>query len=91
MGELKALTEAEGRSFDELFISLKAPSYDPGVTPAGHDRLPFSGEPDQVVEDIKAYQALGVEEVIFDFRAASYGETMSRMDHFMTKVAPQVG
>ena len=91
MGELKALTEAEGRSFDELFISLKAPSYDPGVTPAGHDRLPFSGEPDQVVEDIKAYQALGVEEVIFDFRAASYGGTMSRMDHFMTKVAPQVG
>ena len=91
MGELKALTEAEGRSFDELFISLKAPSYDPGVTPAGHDRLPFSGEPDQVVEDIKAYQALGVEEVIFEFRAASYGETMSRMDQFMTKVAPQVG
>ena len=36
-------------------------------------------------------QALGVEEVIFDFRAASYGETMSRMDHFMTKGAPQVG
>ena len=24
MGALKALTEAEGRSFDELFISLKA-------------------------------------------------------------------
>lgn len=91
MGELKALTEVEGRSFDELFISLKAPSYDPGVTPAGHARLPLSGEPDQVVEDIKAYQALGVEEVIFDFRAASYGETMSRMDQFMTKVAPQVG
>ena len=91
MSELKALIKAEGRSFDELFISLKAPSYDPGVTPSGHDRLPFSGEPDQVVEDIKAYQALGVEEVIFDFRAASYGETMSRMDQFMTKVAPQVG
>ena len=61
MGELKALTEAEGRSFDGF--TLKAPSYDPGVTPAGHDRLLFSGEPDQVVEDI-VYQALGVEEVI---------------------------
>ena len=90
MDELKAMTEAEGRSFDELFISLKAPSYDPGVTPTGHDRLPFSGEPGQVVEDIKAYEALGVEEVIFDFRARDYGETMARMDHFMTKVVPQV-
>ena len=43
-----------------------------------------------MVEDIKAYEALGVEEVIFDFRARDYGETMARMDHFMTKVVPQV-
>lgn len=91
LDELKGMTEAEGRSFDDLFISLKAPSYDPGVTPAGFDRLPFSGAPDQVIEDIKAYEALGVEEVIFDFRAATYAETLERMDHFMSEVAPQVG
>ena len=43
-----------------------------------------------MVEDIKAYESLGVEEVIFDFRARDYGETMARMDHSMTKVVPQV-
>jgi probable F420-dependent oxidoreductase len=90
LGELRGLTEAEGRSFDDLFISLKAPSYDPDVTPAGHDRLPFAGEVGQVVEDLKAYEALGVEEVIFDFRAPTLPETLERMDHFMCEVAPQV-
>jgi hypothetical protein len=88
LDELKILTEAEGRNFDDLFISLKAPSYDPGLTPAGYDRLPFAGEAAQVIEDIKTYEALGVRELIFDFRAPTLGETLDRMDHFMTEVAP---
>ena len=90
LGELKTLTEAEGRNFNDLFISLKAPSYDPGLTPAGNDRLPFAGEAAQIVEDIKTYEALGVRELIFDFRAPTIAETLDRMDHFMTEVAPLV-
>jgi hypothetical protein len=90
LGELKTLTEAEGRNFNDLLISLKAPSYDPGLTPAGNDRLPFAGEAAQIVEDIKTYEALGVRELIFDFRAPTIAETLDRMDHFMTEVAPLV-
>ncbi|MDP7052814.1 MAG: TIGR03619 family F420-dependent LLM class oxidoreductase, partial [Alphaproteobacteria bacterium] len=68
LDQLKRMMEAEGRDFDELTISFKAPSYDPGKVPEGHDRLLFTGEPARISEDIRAYKAMGVHEVVFDFR-----------------------
>ena len=45
LDELKRMVEAEGRDFNDIAISFKAPSYDPGLTPDGHDRLLFTGTP----------------------------------------------
>ena len=84
---LKRLTDAEGRDFDALTIALKAPSYDPGRAPPGHDRLRFTGEPAQIAEDLLAYEALGVDEVSFDFRSPPVSRTLDRMRHFMDEVA----
>lgn len=85
---LKRFTDAQGRDFDSLTIAFKAPSYDPGRVPAAHDRLRFTGEPAQIAEDLLAYEALGVDEVSFDFRSPPLSQTLDRMHHFMDKVAP---
>jgi probable F420-dependent oxidoreductase len=88
LDELRRLTEAEGRDFAQLAISMKAPSYDPGTVPAGQARLPFTGEPARIADDINTYASLGVEELIFDFRCTPLAEMLARMDNFMQRVAP---
>ena len=90
LDQLKQMMEAEGRDYDELTISFKAPSYDPGKVPAGHDRLLFTGEPARIAEDIRAYKAMGVHEVVFDFRTPPAATTVEKMEHFMSEVVPQV-
>ena len=90
LDHLKQLTEAQGRNYDDISISFKAPSYDPGLIPEGHERLLFTGEPERIAEDLRAYEAMGVEEVIFDFRSPPVGKTIENMEHFMAEVAPLV-
>jgi probable F420-dependent oxidoreductase len=90
LDQLKRMMEAEGRDFDELTISFKAPSYDPGKVPEGHDRLLFTGEPARIAEDIRTYKAMGVHEVVFDFRTPPAANTVEKMEHFMKEVAPLV-
>ncbi len=90
LDQLKRMMEAEGRDFDELTISFKAPSYDPGKVPEGHDRLLFTGEPARIAEDIRTYKAMGVHEVVFDFRTPPAANTVEKMEHFMKEVVPLV-
>ena len=90
LDELKRMVEAEGRNFNDIAISFKAPSYDPGLTPDGHDRLLFTGTPERIAEDLRAYKAMGVQETIFDFRAPPLTQTVENMEHFMKEVAPLV-
>ena len=86
--QLKRLTDAQRRDYASLTISFKAPSYDPGRVPPAHDRLRFTGKPAQIAEDILAYEALGVDEVSFDFRSPPLSRTLDRMQHFMDEVVP---
>lgn len=85
---MKRLTEAEGRDCNSLTIAFKAPSYDPGRVPPGHDRLRFTGEPGQIAEDLLAYEAMGVDQISFDFRSPPLSKSLDRMHHFMDRVAP---
>jgi len=88
LDELKRLTEAEGRDYDALTISLKAPSYDPDTVPKGQDRLLFTGQAEQIAEDIRTYAAMGVSELTFDFRAPPLSKSLENMERFMKEVAP---
>jgi probable F420-dependent oxidoreductase len=81
IAELRALTEAEGRDPAALTIAYKAPLYDVELSD-GTARRPFSGSPIQVLEDIAAYAALGVHELIFDFRSDDLGQSLERMERF---------
>ena len=88
LDRLKRFADADGRDLDSITIAFKAPSYDPGRVPPGHDRLRFTGEPAQIAEDLLAYEALGVDEVSFDFRSPPIPRTLDRMQHFMEEIAP---
>lgn len=85
---LHRLTEAAGRDPKALSISFKAPVYDVTLTPAGADRRPFTGSPEQVVEDIATYARLGVSEMIFDFRSERLPDSLERMDRFAATIMP---
>jgi probable F420-dependent oxidoreductase len=89
--DLKRLIEAEGRDPGMVTISLKAPLYDvspSAETQAGLDRRPFSGSPEQVVEDIASYGKVGVSELIFDFRSEALNESLERLEHFARVIKP---
>jgi alkanesulfonate monooxygenase SsuD/methylene tetrahydromethanopterin reductase-like flavin-dependent oxidoreductase (luciferase family) len=70
--ELYRLTEAEGRDPSKLEISLKAPVYDTNAgTRADGGRRHFTGTDEQIADDIRLYQGMGVGEMVFDFRATT--------------------
>jgi probable F420-dependent oxidoreductase len=91
LATLKRLTEAAGRDFAALTISYKAPLYDAGIPSPDGSRRPFSGEPAEIAGDIRTYAAIGVHEVIFDFRGQSIAESIERLQWFAARVIPLAG
>ena len=85
---LKRLTEAEERDFTTLTISYKAPLYDTGIPLPDGSRRPFSGTPDEIADDIRTFAAIGVHELIFDFRGQSIAESIERLQRFAAEVMP---
>jgi len=87
LDELYRLTEMEGRDPSRLTISFKTPVYDTEIKdPEG--RRPFSGTPEQILEDVDAYARLGVGELIFDCRTERLDESLERLEHFAALVKP---
>jgi len=83
LDRLARLTEAEGRDPARLTISFKAPVYDPSVTTlTGSERRPFAGSPQQIADDIAAYEKAGVSELVFDFRSERLDDALERMERF---------
>ena len=85
---LKQLTEAVGRDFSVLTISYKAPLYDTGIPSPDGSRRPFSGAPEEIAGDIRTFAAIGVHELIFDFRGRSVAESIERLQSFAAEVIP---
>lgn len=87
---LNELTEAEGRDPSALTISYKAPLYDTAVPNADGERRSFTGTAEQIAEDIQAFAAIGVHELIFDFRTQSHAESLEGLQRFAEQVMPLV-
>jgi len=87
LDELRTLTDAVNRDFDDLVISYKAPLYD-SSSPfmQGKAKRPFTGEPQAIIADIETFSALGVSELIFDFRHDSINESLERMEYFVQSI-----
>jgi probable F420-dependent oxidoreductase len=87
---LKRMTEAEGRNFGALTISYKAPLYDTGIPDRDGTRRSFSGSADDIAGDIRSFAAIGVHELIFDFRSESIASSIERLQRFAAEVMPLV-
>jgi probable F420-dependent oxidoreductase len=87
---LKQMTEAEGRDFSKLAISYKAPLYDTSVPDRDGSRRSFSGTPDEIAGDIRSFAAIGVHELIFDFRGNSIDASVAGLQRFAAEVIPLV-
>jgi probable F420-dependent oxidoreductase len=90
LATLRKLTEAEKRDFSKMAISYKAPLYDTGVPDRGDNRRSFAGSPQQIADDIRSFAAIGVHELIFDFRGSSTSESVERLQKFAAEVIPLV-
>jgi len=82
LGEIERMMTAQNRDFGKLEISYKAPIYDGGVPPKGEARRLFTGGADAALGDIAAFEKLGVNEIVFDFRTPSLAECLERMQQF---------
>lgn len=82
LDKIKGMMDANGRDFSKLEISYKAPIYDDGIPPKGEERRLFTGGKDAALADIAEFEALGVHELVFDFRADSLSEALDRMQQF---------
>jgi probable F420-dependent oxidoreductase len=90
LATLKRMTEAEGRDFGALTISYKAPLYDTGIPDRDGARRSFSGSADEIAGDIRSFAAIGVHELIFDFRGESIADSIERLQRFAAEVMPLV-
>lgn len=79
---IRSMMLAEGRDPAKLQVSYKAPVYDGGVPPKGENRRLFTGGRDAALDDIATFSKLGVDELVFDFRAPSLNECLDRMQQF---------
>ena len=91
LATLQRLTEAERRDFSAIDISYKAPLYDTGIAAPDGSRRSFSGSADEIAGDIRTFAAIGVHELIFDFRGQSIAESIERLQRFAAEVMPLVG
>jgi hypothetical protein len=88
LDRLKRLTKAEGRDFSALTISYKAPLYDTGIPSPDGRRRPFSGEPEQIADDVRSFAAIAVRELVFDCHGQSIAESIERLQWFATDIIP---
>jgi alkanesulfonate monooxygenase SsuD/methylene tetrahydromethanopterin reductase-like flavin-dependent oxidoreductase (luciferase family) len=51
-------------------------------------RRRFTGSAEQVADDIREYGALGISEIIFDFRGDTIAASLESMDRFAREVMP---
>jgi probable F420-dependent oxidoreductase len=86
---LHRYAEEAGRDPGELEVSMKAPLYDVNTSHAGVARRRFSGEPEQMLQDIQTYQDVGVGCIIFDIRGEDLDRSLERLDWFAEEVMSQ--
>lgn len=86
---LHRYAERAGRDPAQLDVAMKTPLYDTGSA-GGGPRRRFSGDPQQILQDIQAYSDVGVSHIIFDIRGAELNQALERLDWFAQEIMAQV-
>jgi probable F420-dependent oxidoreductase len=86
---LRDLAVAAKRDPREITITFKGPvKLDPA---APKNRVPLTGSPAQIVEDLSAYVLAGVEHFVLDFSVPTVPEMLDVLERFAADVRPKVG
>ena len=85
---LRAQAEAAGRDPKAITLSFRAPILFTDGGTSG-TRTPFIGSRDQIVEDIRTYQRLGVSHLVFDIAGTSVETILDQLQRFAEEVRPQ--
>ncbi len=85
---LRDMAVAAGRDPVAITISFKAPLRLEEA--AGSARVPLSGAPSQVVEDLGAYVAAGVQHFVLDFSVTTLPAMLEVLERFAAEVRPRV-
>ena len=86
--------EAEGRSADEITISLKRSLHisDIGVSGGGAGGTATTsgveGDTQSIIEDIKMCADIGIHQLTYDFRTSNIEECIHILEHFAERIAP---
>ena len=86
--DLRSQAREAGREPRTITLSLRAPIRFTDSAASGA-RTPFIGSRDQIVEDIRAYQRLGVSHLIFDFAGSSVEAIVEQLHRFAEEVQPE--
>jgi probable F420-dependent oxidoreductase len=84
---LKESCARQGRRFESLAITVRA-GLSLRPAPLGADRKPLQGSPEQVIEDLRRYQALGVRAVLLETRARDLEDMLAIYERFAREVRP---
>ncbi len=90
LAELRRVAEKHGRNPDELEICLSRGIEFTKQPTSGEARRPLMGTPEQVTEDIIAYQKAGIHMVRFQFRTTHLGEELEIIERLAAEGAPHV-
>jgi probable F420-dependent oxidoreductase len=85
---LRDLAVAAKRDPHDITITFKGPVKFDSAAPKG--RTPLTGSPAQIVEDLHAYVAAGVEHFVLDFSVPTVTEMLDVLERFAGDVRPKV-
>jgi probable F420-dependent oxidoreductase len=85
---LRDVAAAAGRDPGTITITFKGPlKFDPA---APRERAPLTGSPAQIVEDVQAYVAAGVEHFVLDFSVPTVPAMLDVLERVAADVRPRV-
>lgn len=90
MAELRRIAEEHGRDPEELEVCLARGIEFTRQPATGEARRPLLGTPEQVVEDVIAYQEAGVHMLRFQFRSPRVNDQIEIIERLAVEVAPHV-
>ncbi len=86
--QLRDMAAAAGRDPAAITISFKAPLK---LEKVAGTRPPLAGSPAQIVEDLQAYVAAGVQHFVLDFSVTTVPAMLDVLQRFAAEVRPKVG
>ncbi|MDP6454241.1 MAG: TIGR03619 family F420-dependent LLM class oxidoreductase [SAR202 cluster bacterium] len=90
---VRRYAEQAGRNPSEIGFAFSAGWYNDQEAATGSDgnRKPLTGTPQQIADDVKAYEELGVSDLMLGLQSPTLEETFTRLERFTENVKPLVG